>query len=76
VEGDTFQTITIDTPIYLQWLTAKFLGNGGQLKRVQVQHIIQAATGAHAKEAEAVVVCAGLGARFLGALPHDEHPPN
>jgi len=75
VEGDTFQTITIDTPIYLQWLTAKFLGNGGQLKRVQVQHIIQAATGAHAKEAEAVVVCAGLGARFLGGVEDTEMFP-
>ena len=64
--GDTFQTVTIDSPTYLQWLLAKFLGNGGQLKRVQVQHIIQAASGAYAREADALVICAGLGARFLG----------
>jgi D-aspartate oxidase len=64
--GETFKTITIDVPTYLQWLMAKFLGNGGQLKRVQVQHIAQAAAGSHAREADAVVVCAGLGSRFLG----------
>jgi D-amino-acid oxidase len=64
--GLTFKTVTIDTPVYLQWLMAKFLGSGGQLKRVQVQHIMQAATGAHAREADGVVVCTGLGSRFLG----------
>jgi len=73
--GEAFMTITIDTPVYLQWLMAKFLGSGGQLKRVQVQHILQAAAGAHAREADAVVVCAGLGARFLGGVEDTEMFP-
>jgi len=75
VSGETFKSITIDVPIYLQWLMAKFLGSGGQLKRVQVQHILQAATGAHAREADAVVVCTGLGSRFLGGVEDKEMYP-
>jgi len=68
VGGEAFKTLTIDIPTYLQWLMAKFLGNGGQLKRVQVQHIVQAAAGSHAREADAVVICTGLGSRFLGGV--------
>jgi len=73
--GETFRTVTIDVPVYLQWLMATFLGRGGQLKRVQLQHVIQAATGAHAREADAVVACAGLGARFLGGVEDTEMYP-
>ncbi|EIN08914.1 D-amino-acid oxidase [Punctularia strigosozonata HHB-11173 SS5] len=75
--GIQFTTLTIDTPVYLNWLLARFLAAGGTIVKAAVQHISQVISGgAHVftgpskriSPPEAVVVCAGLGARFLGGV--------
>lgn len=87
--GETFTTLTIDVPSYLNYLLSRFLGRGGRIVRGSVQHISQIAeSGAHAflpqserfnsdgtprplnqpKAPAGIVVCVGLGARFLGGV--------
>ncbi|KIJ49416.1 hypothetical protein M422DRAFT_27776 [Sphaerobolus stellatus SS14] len=67
--GVTFTTITIDTAAYLPLLLARFLSRGGRLYREHVQHIDQVLQGAWGMPIpDALVVCAGLGARFLGGV--------
>jgi len=70
--GLQFTTITIDTPNYLGWLYETFTSSGGKYVRAAVQHIQQIVGGAFvpAQPAppDAVVVCAGLGARTLGGV--------
>ena len=74
VLGVSFTTVTIDVPIYLNYLLTQFLGNGGRILRGSVQHIneiIEGGTslfsGGNANDflPDAVVVAVGLGARFL-----------
>lgn len=67
--GSTFKTITIDTAAYLPLLLARFLSRGGQIRRTSVQHIDQVLTGAWGTPIpDALVICAGIGARFLGGV--------
>ncbi|TFK39747.1 D-aspartate oxidase [Crucibulum laeve] len=83
--GISFSTVTIDVPIYLNYLLMQFLAVGGCIVRGSVQHINQvieggaravpgASTGhifsggARPKGPDAVIVCLGLGARFLGGV--------
>jgi len=66
--GMTFSTVTVDTATYLPFLLARFLGKGGKLVRAKVQHIDQVIHGAFFPAPDAVIVCAGLGARFLGGV--------
>ena len=75
--GVSFTTVTIDVPIYLNYLLTRFLGNGGRILRGSVQHINQLIeggsslfSGGNVKELppDAVVVAVGLGARFLGGV--------
>lgn len=74
--GVSFTTVTIDVPIYLNYLFSRFVANGGKLIRGSVQHINQIieggaslfAGGTGSKPPDAVVVCVGLGARFLGGV--------
>ncbi|KAF8837094.1 nucleotide-binding domain-containing protein, partial [Paxillus ammoniavirescens] len=70
--GWTFTTFTINTPVYLNWLLARFLAGGGTTKRVQLQHISQVSQqGAHltiTQNPAAIVACPGIGARFLGGI--------
>jgi D-amino-acid oxidase len=41
--------LTIDTPVYLNWLLARFLSVGGTIVKAAVQHIMQVVDGgAHA----------------------------
>ncbi|TFK49356.1 D-aspartate oxidase [Heliocybe sulcata] len=77
VAGVEFTTLTIDTPIYLNYLLSRFLAKGGAIVRGSVQHISQVVEGgarvfAGAKCAgtsvDAIVVCAGIGARLLGGV--------
>lgn len=71
-----FDTVTIDTSKYLPYLLSRFSKGGGHAIRDTVQHISQAIEGAilppgsdgQAPEVDAVVVCAGIGARFLGGV--------
>lgn len=76
VDGVQFTTLTIDVPVYLNYLLARFLGRGGRVVRAAIQHISQAAEGAFNpgpnyapnRRPHAVIVCAGLGARALGGV--------
>ncbi|KAH6905344.1 D-amino-acid oxidase [Coprinopsis sp. MPI-PUGE-AT-0042] len=43
VAGETFKTVTIDVPNYLNYLLSKFLSRGGKLVRGSVQHLSQIA---------------------------------
>ena len=68
--------MTIDVPIYLNYLFSRFVAKGGKLIRGSVQHINQIieggaslfAGGTGGKPPDAVVVCVGLGARSLGGV--------
>lgn len=73
----TFTTITIDTPIYLNYLLMRFCANGGHILRGTILHISQIIEGgtrlfvggtAHDPLPAAVIVCVGLGARFIGGI--------
>lgn len=73
----TFTTITIDTPIYLNHLLAAFLNEGGRILRGSVIHIYQVLEGGTSifpggsnvdPKPDALIVCVGLGARFLGGV--------
>ncbi|KAI0084754.1 D-amino-acid oxidase [Irpex rosettiformis] len=76
--GITFTTLTIDTPAYCNYLLSRFLGKGGTIVRGTVQHINQIAEGgphvfsspgrAGKSSVDAIIVCAGLGARTLGGV--------
>ena len=76
VSGFTFETVTIDVPKYLNYLLTRFLEKGGTLIRGHVQHIDQILEAGSAPfkltessaGPDAVVVCVGLGARFLGGV--------
>ncbi|CAE6463510.1 unnamed protein product [Rhizoctonia solani] len=67
--GMAFNTITIDTPVYLPYLLSTFLGKGGAVVRAKVMHVSQVAQGAFTSaKPDAIVVCAGIGARSLGGV--------
>ncbi|KAG6815802.1 hypothetical protein H0H87_011200 [Tephrocybe sp. NHM501043] len=74
--GVTFETVTIDTPRYLPYLAERFISAGGVLVRASVQHIDQVIEGGadvfagapNPTPPDAVVVCTGLGTRFLGGI--------
>ncbi|KAG8698172.1 hypothetical protein FRC08_006090 [Ceratobasidium sp. 394] len=67
--GYTFTTLTIDTPVYLPYLLSVFLGKGGCIVRTKVMHVSQVAQGSYTStKPDAIVVCAGLGARALGGV--------
>ncbi|KAG5643697.1 hypothetical protein DXG03_009746 [Asterophora parasitica] len=79
VHGSTFSTLTIDTPNYLPYLARRLVAAGGQLVRGSVQHIDQVLEGGAGifletngtktpQRPDAVVVCTGLGTRFLGGV--------
>ncbi|KAG6850030.1 hypothetical protein H0H93_002234 [Arthromyces matolae] len=74
--GVTFKTVTIDTPNYLLFLARRFTASGGKIVRASVQHINQVLEGgadvftgaSNPTPPHAVVVCTGLGTRFLGGI--------
>ncbi|KAF8970430.1 D-amino-acid oxidase [Flammula alnicola] len=84
--GYSFETVTVDVPVYLNYLGSRFLSKGGRITRGHVQHIDQileagASPFEDAAEArknepisspDAVIVCLGLGARFLGGVEDRE----
>ncbi len=83
VDGSSFTTVTIDVPVYLNYLFSRFLSKGGAAVKGQVQHIKQvieggvgAFTGAkNCPKPVAIVVCVGLGARFLGGIEDKDMYP-
>ncbi|KAF8906782.1 D-amino-acid oxidase [Gymnopilus junonius] len=75
--GYEFSTVTIDVPVYLNYLLMQFLAYGGRIIRGTVQHVNQILeggtrlfSGGSTRDPlpDAVVVCAGIGARFLGGV--------
>jgi D-amino-acid oxidase len=77
VQGFTCNTVTIDTPRYLNYLLSRFIGSGGAVVRGAVQHIDQvleggphifAPAGFHGTSPDAVIVCTGIGTRSLGGV--------
>lgn len=69
VLGTSFTTVSIDTPAYLPYLLARFLAKGGSIIRSSLQHISQVLEGALTPfKPDGLVVCAGIGARFLGGV--------
>ncbi len=68
--GVSFTTVTIDSPIYLNYLLSHFLALGGRVQRAFVQHISQVIDGAFTspRKPDAVVVCTGIGTRSLGGV--------
>lgn len=88
--GVEFETLTIDVPIYLQYLQARFLSKGGAISRGTVQHIDQILEGGpylfhsdHQRREQlagkvplhSLVICAGLGARSLGGVEDQDVYP-
>ncbi|KAJ7687151.1 hypothetical protein B0H17DRAFT_1160504 [Mycena rosella] len=73
-EEISFSTVTIDCPVYLNYLLSRFLATRGSIIRGTVQHIAQVVEGGAGifngrkclASPSAVVVCVGLGARNLG----------
>lgn len=72
----TYNTVNTDVPKFLNWLYFRFLSKGGQVIRASVQHISQVLEGGPGafdrskkpRTPDGVIVCAGLGARFLGGV--------
>ncbi|KAF8136976.1 hypothetical protein EV363DRAFT_1394559 [Boletus edulis] len=64
--GYTFNTVTLNTPAYLNWLLVRFLSGGGTTKRSNLQHISQVLD--TTTNPAAVIACPGIGARFLGGI--------
>ncbi|ESK96341.1 d-amino-acid oxidase [Moniliophthora roreri MCA 2997] len=75
VQGVSFSALTIDPPSYLDYLLSRFCSAGGIIVRGTVSHIAQVIEGgigafSHSVPSppDAIIVCAGLGARFLGGI--------
>ncbi|KIK70227.1 hypothetical protein GYMLUDRAFT_213420 [Collybiopsis luxurians FD-317 M1] len=77
VQGFAFTSVTFDIPRYLPYLLARFLSAGGSTVRGAVGHIqslLEGGVGLFSgslkgpSPPDAVVLCVGLGARFLGGI--------
>ncbi|KAF8970431.1 D-amino-acid oxidase [Flammula alnicola] len=78
VAGITFDSVNTDSPIFLNYLLSNFLASGGSILRASVLHIDQVVDGGpgafddrdipSGPPPDAIVVCLGLGARFLGGV--------
>lgn len=85
-----FQTLTIDVPVYLNYIQARFLAKGGTVTRASIQHIDQILEGgpylfhhdyqrrtqlARKVPVDGLIICAGLGARSLGGVEDQDVYP-
>jgi glycine/D-amino acid oxidase-like deaminating enzyme len=77
LSGVSYNTLTIDVPIYLNYILSRFLSKGGSIVRGNVQHISQVVEGGAdvfmpgcrtTSPPDAVVICTGLLTRFLGGV--------
>jgi len=73
----SFSALNINTPAYLPYLLARFLRSGGRTVRASVQHVTQVLEGgvgaftndmSEVQSIDALIICAGLGARTLGGV--------
>ncbi|KAI0251943.1 nucleotide-binding domain-containing protein [Lactifluus subvellereus] len=80
----SFSALNINTPAYLPYLLARFLKCGGRIVRTFVQHIVQVLEGgvetftntnSGIQPVDALVICAGLGARTLGGVEDKDMYP-
>ncbi|KAL1925024.1 uncharacterized protein VTP21DRAFT_4678 [Calcarisporiella thermophila] len=62
--GISYTTVTINTRTYLKYLLNQFLANGGQTRKVKLDHLLEAAEAS----TDVVVNCTGIGARTLGGV--------
>jgi len=62
--------VIIDTHVYLAYLLRRFERVGGKVHRVVIQHIDQVLAGSFtgSVKPDALIVCAGVGARTLGGV--------
>jgi D-amino-acid oxidase len=71
-----FESVCINTAIYLPWLVSSCLKNGVVLKRAVLAHVREAADLHHGgRMADIVVNCTGLSARTLGGVQDDSMMP-
>ncbi|RDB30565.1 D-amino-acid oxidase [Hypsizygus marmoreus] len=84
VHGLTFTSITLDTPKYLPYLASRFTAAGGKIIKASVQHINQVVEGGESafssernppSPPDAVLVCTGIGTRFLGGVEDKDMYP-
>jgi D-aspartate oxidase len=84
ISAVSFIALNINTPAYLPYLLARFLKNGGRIVRASVQHIVQVLEGgvetftntnSGFQPVDALVICAGLGARTLGGVEDKDMYP-
>ncbi|KAE9396463.1 nucleotide-binding domain-containing protein [Gymnopus androsaceus JB14] len=86
VQGFTFTTVTFDIPRYLPYLLARFTASGGSIIHGNIGHIqqvLEAGTGLfdssnslrEFSSPDAVILCVGLGARFLGGIEDKDDMP-
>ena len=83
--GLAFETLTVEVPRYVNYLMSRFLGHGGTMVRGTVQHINQLIEGgtstfryganAIRQPPDAILVCAGLGAKDLGGVEDKQMIP-
>ncbi|KAH0545562.1 hypothetical protein FGG08_000393 [Glutinoglossum americanum] len=67
--GTAFQSVCINTAMYLPWLAGQCLKNGSVIKRAILNHISEAADLHHSgKKADVIVNCTGLLASQLGGV--------
>jgi glycine/D-amino acid oxidase-like deaminating enzyme len=60
--------LTIDTPRYLPYLSNLFQSMGGRIVQQQIQHISQLQPPIVPQPVSVIIVCAGIGARYLGGV--------
>ncbi|KDR68351.1 hypothetical protein GALMADRAFT_256978 [Galerina marginata CBS 339.88] len=78
ISGIKYDSVNTDAPIFLNYLLSQFLASGGAIVRGSILHINQIIEGGPAAFVsdpvtkyplpDAVVVCLGLGARYLGGI--------
>ncbi|KAJ9113132.1 hypothetical protein QFC20_002022 [Naganishia adeliensis] len=74
-QGCTFDTVTIDTSIYLRCLATEVQRLGGSLVRYNLSHVTQLQAPIIPRKADVIIVCAGLGARHLGGVEDQDSYP-
>lgn len=71
-----FQSVCINTAVYLPWLVSQSRKNGVVFKRGVFKHVADAANAHHSgNKADLVVNCTGLSSKFLGGVKDDKLMP-
>jgi len=84
ISAVSFSALNINTPAYLPYLLSRFLRFGGHIVRASIQHITQILEGgveafvngkSGMRPVDALIICAGLGARTLGGVEDQDVYP-